>query len=283
MPYARPLLKYLSWLLSLLRSRVDEGVVILMYHRVTGDVGLELDVLAPDFEAQIRWLASTGRVLSLDEALRRVAAHNLGGHTWFVITFDDAYEDFYTRVLPLVYEFSLPVTLYVPTGFVDEPAKPPITRSVRDAGLLKPVTWSQLKEIAACPLVTIGGHTHSHREMTSLSDAEILAEVRRCDAALAVLLGAPVRHFAYPRGVWDERVERLLSGRYKTIAHVGGGALLPLAFNPQRLPRVPVQRGDKMRWFKARLAGQLELEEQLIAMSKNLLRRLAKAAYADWI
>lgn len=275
MSRARVLLKCLSWLLSSLRGRAVEKVVILMYHRVTGDVDLELDLPASDFEAQMRWLAATGRVLALDEAMRRVAARDMGDRTWYVITFDDAYEDFYDRVLPLVRELALPVTLYVPTGFIDEPAKPPISRSVRDAAQLKPVTWLQLKEIAACPLVTIGGHTHSHREMPSLCDAEILAEVRRCDEALAGRLGVPVRHFAYPRGVWDERVERLLAWRYKTIAHVGGGALLPAAFEPQRLPRVPVQRSDGMRWFRARLAGRLGLEEQLIRWVKYLRRWLA--------
>lgn len=275
MSRVRVLLKWLSWLLSPLRAHVAEQVVILMYHRVTGDVGLELDLPAADFEAQMRWLATTGRVLSLDEATRRVAARDLGGRAWYVITFDDAYDDFHSRVLPLVCELALPVTLYVPTGFIDEPGRPPISRDVRDADRLRPVTWAQLEEIAASPLVTIGGHTHSHREMPSLSDAEVLAEVRRCDDALAARLDAPVRHFAYPRGVWDERVERLLAGRYETIALVGGGALVPSAFDARRLPRVPVQRSDGIRWFQARLAGRLGLEEQLIRWAKRLRRRLA--------
>lgn len=271
----RPILKCLSWLLSPLRRRSAAQVVILMYHRVTGDVELELDLPHADFEAQMRWLATTGSVLSLDEAMRRVAAADLGSRTWYVITFDDAYADFHSRVMPLVEALRLPVTLYVPTGFIDEPGKPPISRDVSDAARLQPVTWPQLEEIAASPLVTIGSHTHSHREMPSLTDAEVLAEVRRCDDALTARLGRPVRHFAYPRGVWDERVERLLAGRYETIALVGGGALLAQGFDAQRLPRVPVQRSDGMRWFRARLAGRLELEEQLIRWAKGLRRRFA--------
>lgn len=275
MSRARVPLKCLSWLLSSLRGRAVEKVVILMYHRVTGDVDLELDLPASDFEAQMRWLAATGHVITLDEAMRRVTADDMSGRTWYVITFDDAYEDFYYRVLPLVQKLALPVTLYVPTGFIEEPANPPISRSLREADQLKPVTWAQLKEIAACPLVTIGGHTHSHREMPSLSDADVLAEVRRCDEALSGFLGEPVRHFAYPRGVWDERVERLLAGRYETVSLVGGGALLPPAFDSQRLPRVPVQRSDGMRWFNARLTGRLELEERLIRWAKRLRHALA--------
>ena len=282
MPLARVLLKYLSWLLSPLHGRTDEKVIILMYHRVTGDLDLELDLSASDFESQMRWLASTGRVLALDEAIRRVTDRDLGGRTWYVITFDDAYEDFYYRVLPLVRELALPVALYVPTGFIDEPAKPPISRSVRDAVRLKPVTWSQLEEIAACPLMTIGAHTHSHREMPSLSDTEVLADVQRCDETLARRLGVPVRHFAYPRGVWNERVERLLAGRYETIALVGGGWLLPSTFDPLRLHRVPVKRSDGMRWFRARLAGRLRLEEQLIRWAKRLRRRLVGVAFGRW-
>jgi len=271
----RLLLKCLSWLLSSFSRRSGAQVVILMYHRVTGDVGLELDLPFFAFEAQMRWLAESGAVLSLDHAMRRVAAGDLAGRTWYVITFDDAYDDFHAHVLPLVKSLELPVTLYVPTGFIDKPGKPPISREGREAARLKPVTWEQLEEIAASPLVTIGGHTHSHREMPSLNDAEVLAEVRRCDDALADRLGVTIRHFAYPRGVWNERVERLLAGRYETIALVGGGALLPAELDTQRLPRVPVQRSDGMRWFRARLAGRLALEEQLIRWAKRLRSRLA--------
>lgn len=272
---AREILKCLSWLLSPLRGRFTEQVVILMYHRVTGDVGLELDVSTTDFDAQMNWLASTGRVISLDEAVRRVSTRDLCGCTWYVITFDDAYEDFYDCVLPLVLKHALPVTMYVPTGFLDDPSRPPISRSIRDASKLRPVTWLQLQEISTCTLVTIGSHTHSHREMTSLSDDEVLAEVQCCDESLALRLGVQVHHFAYPRGIWDERVEKILQGRYETVALVGGGSLLTSAFDPQRLPRVPILRSDGMRWFRARITGRLGLEEQLTRWTKSLLSRFA--------
>lgn len=281
MPSGRTLIKYISWALTSLRSSAAEQIVILMYHRVTGDVDLELDLKAADFEAQMRWLASTGRVLALDEAMRMAATGTLQGQTWYVLTFDDAYEDFYTRVLPLVRELELPVTLYVPTGFLDAPTKPPISRNVSGAERLRPITWPQLREIGACPRVTIGGHTHSHRELPSLSDAEVLADVRRCDEFLAQLFGAPVRHFAYPRGVWNERVERVLEGRYETIAHVGGGGLQLGSFNAQRLPRIPVLRSDGVRWFRARLAGRLALEEQLVSWVKRFRLRTVRKVSAD--
>lgn len=271
----REILKCLSWLLSPLGGHAKEQVVILMYHRVTGDVGIELDLSTKDFEVQMSWLSSTGRVVSLDEAIRRVTARDMCGCTWYVITFDDAYEDFYSSVMPLVRKFALPVTLYVPTGFLEEPSKPPISRRVSDANKLNPVTWLQLQEIASCELVTIGGHTHSHREMTSLSEGDVLAEVKRCDETLTLMLGREVRHFAYPRGIWDERVEHILKGRYETVALVGGGSLVPSAFDPQRLPRVPILRSDGMRWFRARITGRLRLEEKFIRWTKSILSRFA--------
>ena len=274
--HIRTFLKFLSWLLTLLRLNYTEQIIILMYHRVSGDVDLELDLPLADFKAQMSWLATTGSVISLDEAIRKIAESDLDGKTWYVITFDDAYDDFYSHVLPLIRKLELPVTLYVPTGFIDAPHKPPISRDVQHVDLLRPVTWIQLEEIMTSPLVTIGGHTHSHPEMPSLSDAEVLAEVRRCDNALAAYLGKPIRHFAYPRGVWDDRVERLLAGRYETIALVGGGALLTSAFNAQRLPRVPVLRSDGMRWFRARLAGRLLIEEQLIRLAKRFRWRMSR-------
>lgn len=260
----RNCLKLLSWLLTLVWWRKSERVVLLMYHRVSGNVNLELDLVFSDFKKQIDLLAATHCVISLDEAIDRVTNKNLNGKTWYVITFDDAYDDFYSHVFPLICKHGIPVTLYVPTGFLDQPDSPPVSRITHNIKLLRPISWLQLKEIANSQLITIGGHTHSHQEMTSLSDSEALSEVERCDYALASHLGKPIRHFAYPRGVWNSRIERLLAGRYESIALVGGGSLMSASFNSQRLPRVPVLRSDGMRWFKARLAGRLIIEEQII-------------------
>ena len=273
--FLRTLLKAISWLATGFSRQSPPDVIVLMYHRVTGDVLLELDLPFPIFHTQMRKLAQSGQVVSMDEAVLRLESGERMKHPLYVITFDDAFKDFYTHVFPLLRDLQLPVTLYVPTGFLDSPHKPPISRQIVDAEKLTPITWAMLDELAACPLVTVAGHTHSHLELPSLPDEVVLAELARCDTLLEHRLGRPILHFAYPRGVWDERVEQLVKSRYATVAIASGGAITSIGFRPYRIPRVPVLRSDGMFWFSARITGRLIYEEQIVKFVKRLRLQLS--------
>ena len=43
--------------------------MVLIYHRVGGGSGTEVDLPAQAFDEQMAWLAATGRVVSLDDAV----------------------------------------------------------------------------------------------------------------------------------------------------------------------------------------------------------------------
>lgn len=272
----RFLLKTISLIWSKITDEVDADVVLLMYHRVTGDISLELDLRYEHFYEQMIWLAAQDCVVSLDKAVEYLEQSD-GASTKrklkFVLTFDDAYRDFHTRVFPLLRDLGLPATLYVPTGFIDHPLRPPISRRIAHSEQLQPITWAMLEELAASPLITLGSHTHTHTELPSLSDQALEEDLNRCDRLLEQRLGHPVDHFAYPRGVWDERVERIVRERYRTVALASGGGVRRSDFDPYRLPRVPVLRSDEIRWFKPRIEGRLIYEEQIVRSIKNLLRQ----------
>ena len=267
----RSLLKVASWFLTGFSraSTADTDVVVLMYHRVTGDVPIELDLPFAVFRAQMVRLAEAGQVVSLDEAVRRLERGEKSDRTLFVITFDDAFRDFYTHAFPLLQSLGYPVTLYVPTGFLDCPGTPPTSHKLANAEKLQPVTWAMLEEMAASPLLTIGSHTHSHADLPSLPDEAVLKELERCDTLLQDRLAKPVRHFAYPRGVWDERVERLIMGRYATAVLATWVGVSKNTFLPYRIPRIPVLRGDGLRWFEARINGRLIHEERVVRAVKR--------------
>ncbi len=272
----RFLLKAISLGWSKITDEGDADVVFLMYHRVTGDTSLELDLRYEHFYEQMSWLATQDCVVSLDNAVEYLQQNDEASterKPRFVLTFDDAYRDFHTRAFPLLRDLDLPATLYVPTGFIDEPLRPPISRRIAHAERLQPITWAMLEELAASPLITLGSHTHTHAELPSLGDQALEEDLNRCDRLLEQRLGRPVDHFAYPRGVWDERVERIVRERYRTVALAGGGGVRRSNFDPCRLPRVPVLRSDEMRWFKPRIEGRLIYEEQMVRSIKSLLRR----------
>lgn len=272
----RSLLRPISLLVSMLwpgRKQVAP-VSILMYHRVTGDVDLELDLPFATFREQMAFLVQTGRVISLDAALTGLQYGWSDNGRRYVLTFDDAYEDFYTHAWPVLKKYGLPATLYVPTAFIESPMQSPVAGDVADKERLKPASWSMLEALAASELITIGGHTHTHPELPTLDDDAIVAELKQCDAMLEERLGVRVQHFAYPRGIWNYRVRSLIEARYRSVTRVDGGAALPGKSNPRHLPRIPMQRSDGMRWFRHRVDGRLAFEEKVIAAAKRVVYKL---------
>ena len=91
----------------------DRGVIFLIYHRTEGTLGLELDLDAGLFARQVAYLAATGKVIGYEQAVARLARAERDRNPAYVLTFDDGYEDFYTRVFPLLQEHRLPALLFV--------------------------------------------------------------------------------------------------------------------------------------------------------------------------
>ena len=87
----------------------------------------------------------------------------------------------------------------------------------------------------------IGAHTLSHPILATLTDAEARAEIDGSRQALQAILGAPVRHFAYPNGVpgrdFNEDTARLAAelGFDSAVTTAPGAA--SQATDPYRLPR----------------------------------------------
>ena len=61
----------------------------------------------------------------------------------------------------------------------------------------------QIADISASSLFSLGGHTHSHPYLDQLGQAEQLKEMKLNKQILEELSDKPVRHFAYPGGVYN--------------------------------------------------------------------------------
>jgi peptidoglycan/xylan/chitin deacetylase (PgdA/CDA1 family) len=62
------------------------------------------------------------------------------------------------------------------------------------------MNWDELRELAADPLVTFGGHTQRHYALSKLGSGAARHEMMASVARLEKELGRPVRHFSYPFG-----------------------------------------------------------------------------------
>jgi peptidoglycan/xylan/chitin deacetylase (PgdA/CDA1 family) len=255
---------------SALKGHPVGGVNVLIYHQVGGDVRSELDVDPCVFAAQLAHLAASGRIMSLPESLAALGAGGPRDGRAFVLTFDDGYADFHATVFPLLVALGIPATVYVTTGFVEGEHSP---LSGRRPPAVRPMTWEMLRDLHGSGLVTVGAHSHAHRDYVGLTEREVEVDIDRSSELFERHLGFVPRHFAYPRARFDAVAESVVRRRYESAAVGGGGRAVPGAFDAHRIPRVPVRRSDGMLFFKAKVRGLLGGEERLIALGRAALGR----------
>lgn len=247
------------------------GVVVLIYHRVGGGSGTEVDLSPQVFDEQMAWLAASGRVVSLDDAVdlldpagaRLDAPDEPGGvgsgdavDDPVVVTFDDGTADLADNATPILQRHGVPATVYLATDFVDRGVAFP------DDG--RPLSWSAVRDMAATGLVTFGSHTHRHRLLDRLPPAEAADDLDRSRQLIEDHLGAPARHFAYPKAVaGSAAVEPLVRQRYRSAA-LGGNRPNPVGrTDVYRLARTAVQVSDGRGYFVRKARGGMALEDSI--------------------
>ncbi len=65
------------------------------------------------------------------------------------------------------------------------------------------MSWQEIAQLAADPLVTIGAHTVDHSMLSKISEAELRKQIREGARILEAALGVRPRHFSFPYGSAD--------------------------------------------------------------------------------
>lgn len=234
------------------------GVVVLIYHRVGGGSGTEVDLSPRAFDEQMAWLAATGRVVTLDAAIDLLAgtAGGDGREDPVVVTFDDGTADLAEHAVPVLERHGVPATVYLATRFVDEGIAFP------DDGT--PLSWSAVKDMAATGLVTVGSHTHGHLLLDRLGAAEAADELDRSRQLIEDHVGAAAHHFAYPKAVAaSPEVEPLVRERFRSAALGGNRPNPPGRTDVHRLSRSAVQVSDGNEFFVRKARGGMAFEDSI--------------------
>lgn len=241
---------------DVLRPR-SHGVVVLAYHRVGRRSDLSIDLPLDLFTRQMAELASSTRVVTLDEAV--AALEQPGGDTQddqVAVTFDDGTADFADVALPVLERFGIPATLYVATEFIDQ------GRPFPHAGT--PLSWSALSDAVSTDLVTVGSHTHTHMLLDRIPVNEVERELDQSTELIRDHLGRDAVHFAYPKAVGGSpHADAAVRTRFRSAAVAGTKMNRFGHTDPHRLARSPIQVSDGMSWFRRKVRGGMGLEDDL--------------------
>lgn len=208
---------------------------ILIYHRVLPQPDPLLPSL-PDvrqFDRQMSLLKRCFTVLPLSVAVHCLRQQRLPPRA-AAITFDDGYADNTQYALPILQRHGLNAAFFIATAYLNggqmwnddviaharqtglSPAGLdelllqlkylPFEQRLRAARALAPrhdgklmLTTAQLQTLAAAGM-EIGAHTHRHPILSSVPDAEALADIAQGKAELEAITQRPVTLFAYPNG-----------------------------------------------------------------------------------
>ena len=240
----------------------SSGIRVLGYHCIGGSSGLQLDIPTRAFQAQLEELRARGPVVSLSDAIE--SGRETDQLSAAVLTFDDGFADTFANGVPMFRRLGTPAHFYLATADIRRGWIP------TSAGRAEAIRPSALRELAKDPLFTFGSHGHSHRVLLRLSDDEIRDELSTSKALVEEWTGRPALHFAYPKGLWDERVEAIVRTFFRS-AVIGGSLPLGPATHPYRIPRYPIQASDDSYAFRAKLDGALFLEETARSMRDRFL------------
>lgn len=208
-------------------------VPILMYHRINVVTpaapasSRPLSVHPADFARQMGWLKRHRyRTITQRELFEALMCGRPLGPRPIMITFDDGYRDVFFKASPVLMRLGMRATAYVVSGRI----------SGRDPSFL---TWPLLRALERRG-IEIGSHTVAHRDMTSLSDAEMLEDLTSSRRALERELHHPVPWLAYPFGAYNERAETLARRACYLLAVTTRPGTVQSARQPFALPRLRI-------------------------------------------
>jgi peptidoglycan/xylan/chitin deacetylase (PgdA/CDA1 family) len=227
---------------------VPSSTSIRCYHSVDAEWKSPLAVTPSLFREHCSWLRRRRTVVpALDLLEARQRGHRTRGVV--AITFDDGFADFVDGAAPALVENSLPATMFLVAGTLDEgnggavwltePTDHPPATLTEDAVL-------QLLDQG----VSFGSHTWAHRDLRDSTEDECLRDLRDSRERLEDLLRRPVPLLAYPYGFHSAHVRRAAErAGYRYALSLPQG---PEPRGPLAAPRVGVYRRDSTLAVRAK-------------------------------
>lgn len=224
---------------------------ILTYHRIgfpRNGRYEKLTVRAEKFAGQLHTLRLMRYDLSgLDDVCSWLKGSGKHVRRPVVITFDDGYRDLFEYAFPLLVKYQVPAVVFL---VAERNINSWVNRA--DKGPLKLLSWSQVKVMSDAGIV-FGSHSLAHFQLTRCNNTRLQAEVVDSKKIIEDHIGREVKHFCYPFGNHDQRVEDAVRGAgYDSACTTDKGAVLPGA-NPWRLPRLTVGKRMGLDRFLLRL------------------------------
>lgn len=222
-----------------LKRRVKNNIPILMYHQIV-EPGFEsphkIYVTENRFDEHMSYLKSAGfQTLTFKDLLDlKKNPQQPFPQNPVIVSFDDGYENNYTKALPILKKHGMKAVFYLLTNphtsnYWDVDSKTP---------QLKLMTPDQRKALAA--EMEIGSHGFDHKRLSQMSHDQAIHEFESSKAELEKEFGTAILSYAYTYGDRSDRDIQLARRAGYAFAVNTTRGVLHFADNPHNLFRVSI-------------------------------------------
>jgi len=208
--------------------------IIFCFHSISND-GWLFSMTKENFELLIRRLLKLGEIVGLDELLRKVEEKK--GRR-FAITFDDGYESVYTKAYPVLKKYKLSACVFL-VGLPDRKGS---------FGLIKGRKLLNLKQIRKLKNSgwEFGYHTRTHKDLRFMDSKKLNDEIEKGKKLLEKSLGFKIKYFAYPFGLFNKRVEKIVAKANYSYAFGADGGKVSKNSSNYKISRVLLDKYTKV-------------------------------------
>lgn len=162
-------------------SNKKDGLIILCYHGVN-------DLQVNSFKRQLSIIKN--RTISLG----CIKSAKLKKHNYSIcLTFDDALLNLVKNVIPAISSYSIPISIFIPTGSLGESPSWLQGTTHHDKNELI-LSSEQISNLANNKLILFGSHTVDHYRLSVQKDDEIRYQLRNSANTISNLIGGKSRN-----------------------------------------------------------------------------------------
>jgi peptidoglycan/xylan/chitin deacetylase (PgdA/CDA1 family) len=171
---------------------------VLMYHAVGNPDGYG-NVPPGRLRSDIQCLQQHYEIVSLSQLVNQTTDTNR-----IALTFDDGLTDFYEAARPVLHDLAAPATVFVVAGEMKD--------NQTNLTANNTMSWSEVATLVDDELITIGNHTYTHPQLSSVANKSKLEyEIIKSKELLENRLSTNIKQFCYPHGDVSKRARDLVA------------------------------------------------------------------------
>jgi peptidoglycan/xylan/chitin deacetylase (PgdA/CDA1 family) len=197
---------------------VANGIHILNSHYI-GRNDLSKEV----FHDLLKKLSKQADFIRIEDAVIAIKEKTHQNQKLITFTFDDGFEECYTKITPVISDFNTNAAFFINPGFVDgdEKYRENFTKNIIHTNKT-PMTWEMIKELHQKGFV-IGNHTLDHVRLVGLTNEELYQQVTVSKNRIEEQIKASCNYIAWTYGRNTDIDEKALNYCLNEHQYVFGG------------------------------------------------------------